>query len=289
MKPNNSAATMHRGSHFFFGDTTALKFRLFEQALALATLLRLAVPFFHSSEWLTASGFHLNQSERGALMPHAVPVVPPMLVPMVGFAILAATLSVLTKEGARWAHAVLAILCIYFFHLDPVSAGAGDVLCIVGWLVLVSAPPRSFGLDGQSRISIVSIRILQITLTLFFIRRAVDLSLFGGWLTNWQTLWSLAQGPERTGVTAWMLRNLPQGLWSGIQGLWLAAQIALPICIWIKPVRQKALVMAGFSGLLMLAFFPGHWQEVIFIAAYLILFADSAGLKRALDPIFSRR
>jgi len=86
-----------------------------------------------------------------------------------------------------------------------------------------------------------------------------------------------------------MLRNLPQGLWSGIQGLWLAIQVAIPIGIWIKATRQKALGLAGFSGLLLLTLFPGHWQEVIFMAAYLILFADSAGIKRATDPIFSRR
>jgi hypothetical protein len=274
MKSDVSAQRPSGWTGFFFSESDSSTLRLFERGLAIATFLRVGFLFLHSDEWLTVSGFHLAQSDRAPLMPHAMPEVPAMLVPMIGFALIAALLVILTREGARWAHALLAVLFIYFFHLDPVTSSAGDALCIIGWLVLATAPPTKMGNDGHLRASNAPLRILQISVTLFLVSRAVSLVFTDHWLQDWQTLWALVQGPERTSVTAWMLRNFPLWLWAGIQGIWILAQIAIPFGLWLTRFRMRYVVLALASNALMIILFPGHWHQAVIVSVYLLLFAD---------------
>lgn len=266
---------------WWLGTAEAGGLRIFERCLALVTLLSTGPFLWHGGEWLADSGFQISARDRSPASPPWLPPLPMPLVPLVAFAFIACCLVSFRREGERWAAFGLALLLAYFGHLDPNPTDAWRSLLVIGWLVIATGPAPWTPTDSP-RIQVVTpVRILQLTIILYYLGAGVAKVAYGHWLGDWNCLWSHAHGPDRTVLGAWMVRNLPTGIWSLLQAMIIVFELAAPLWLGLPALRKAGLLLACFVHGFQFVTFVSAWQVGIVALSYLSLFLQPESLRIA--------
>lgn len=138
---------------WWFAPVRAVRLRTFEKAFALSFILYMGAWLHGAEEWLTTVGFHypLDISDRSFSEP-LPPLAPWMLGPFVAI-LLGAPLLVILDRWRKPALLVTLACAFYVQRVDTYSAFTINKLFIVGFLVLLLAPPAvsAAGAPGAAR------------------------------------------------------------------------------------------------------------------------------------------
>ncbi|HLT36820.1 MAG TPA: HTTM domain-containing protein, partial [Enhygromyxa sp.] len=176
---------------------------------------------------------------------------------------------------------------------DRLASFSMNKLALVAWLILLLAPWPTDSTDEPTSSEAESaplqlrslpqlrsawpLRILQATLLLQYFGAGVC-KLRGGWLSSSEVLWLQAQDVYMTDLSAWTVRELPDGVWAGLQYGALAFELLAPILLGVRRLRPLGfawgLVMHLGIGLMM--YRVGYFS--LSVVAYYVLFADERHL-----------
>jgi hypothetical protein len=132
---------------------------------------------------------------------------------------------------------------------------------------------------------VTPVRIIQVTIVLYYLGAGVAKVTYGHWLGDWDCLWSHAHGPDRTMLGAWMVRNLPAVAWSLFQAMILIFELGAPLWLGIPALRTAGLLLACLYHGFHCVTFVSAWRIGVVGLAYLSLFVRPETLRIAWENL----
>ncbi len=235
----------------------------------------------HAEEWLTTAGFHLS----AAAVRH-VPVAPPLpsaWLPWFGAALFGSILALLVGWKTRWAAWACCACFGYATLVDPLSAYTLNRFFIVKLILLgLAAPACYWSLDRRAPTPQPAwpVRVLQATLLLHYFLAGWAKVAYGDWLKDPWVLWTQANGVYRTAFAAWLLQQLPIGVWAWMQYAALTFELTSPLLIGLRACRPFGV---AFGLIFQLAIALLMYQLAYFsleLFSFYVLFLDPGFLHR---------
>lgn len=269
-----------RAIDFVFAPVDAGRLVLFRALFAASLLCYVAFRWTHAGEWLTPAGYHPGGAATGGLQ-QSVPLLSEAALPWFGAAYFAAIVALIAGVKPRVTTWLVLLGTVYVTGADRLAAFTINKIFVGGLLILALAPPISRAPDGRRILrSAWPLRALQFTLLVQLFGAGVCKVRFGDWLLFGDTLWYQVQLNFMTDAAAWMVRNLPMPVWTGLQHLALGFELASPLLFGIRRLRPLGYVM-GFGMFLTIAV---TMRELVFFAlqmcAFFVLFVDPDRLER---------
>ena len=270
------------------GPCPAIRLESFRWTLTFALLVYTIAWSFEATEWLSAVGYHVSpEASRGLQLP--VPLLPRAAVPVFLTVYLGSMVAILFGVRPRLFAWVVLFGLLYVTTADRLAAFSMNKLALVSWLVLVLAP---WGPDPQPQPTPKSadateppaqlrsawpLRILQTTLILQYLGAGIC-KLRGDWLDSGQVLWLQAQDVYMTDLSAWMVREVPVGVWAALQHGALGFELAAPLLFGVRRLRPLGfgLGLAMHLGIGLMMYRVGFFS--LSVVAYYVLFADERRL-----------
>ena len=288
----NLPEPVERAVTWALGPIPTIRLESFRWTLTLALLVYTLAWSMHASEWLTHAGYHVSPAaSRGLQIP--VPLLSETALPVFLVAYIGSMVAILLNLRPRlFAYVVFAGL-LYVTAADRLAAFSMNKLALVSWLVLLLAPWPSAAADpgaadqpAELR-SAWPLRILQGTLLLQYFGAGVC-KLRGDWTHSSKALWLQVQDVYMNDLSAWMVRELPIGLWAVLQHASLAFELLAPILFCVRRLRPIAFGfgLAMHLGIALMMHRVGFFS--FSVVAYYVLFADERRLlavrQRLRDP-----
>jgi hypothetical protein len=284
-----------RALRWGLGPVPAVRLESFRWTLTLALLVYTLAWSMDAAEWLTGASYHVSPAaSHGLQLP--VPLLSPAVLPVFLVVYIGSMVAILLDLRPRvFSYVVFAGLA-YVTAADRLAAFSMNKLALVSWLVLLLAawpkPPTS---DSASETrdqpaclrSAWPVRVLQATLLLQYFGAGIC-KLRGDWLSSSKVLWLQAQDVYMTDLSAWMVRELPLGLWATLQHASLGFELLAPVLFCVRRLRPLGIGfgLAMHLGIGLMMYRVGFFS--LSVVAYYVLFVDENRLlalrKRLRDP-----
>jgi hypothetical protein len=270
-----------RASTWALGPVPAIRLESFRWTLTLALLIYTLAWSLEAREWLTAASYHLSPAaSRGLQLP--VPLLGSAAVPVFLILYIGSMVAILLDLRPRACAYVVFAGLLYVTTVDRLASFSMNKLALVAWLILLLAPwpertdTATSGPPPQLR-SAWPLRILQATLLLQYFGAGIC-KLRGDWLHDSRVLWLQAQDIYMTELSAWMVRELPNEAWAGLQHGALAFELLAPILFCVRRLRPLAFAwgLAMHLGIGLMMYRVGYFS--LSVVAYYVLFADERHL-----------
>jgi len=271
---------VRRAFEFVFGPVDAGRLVAFRVLFGATLLYYVAFRWRYAAEWLTAAGYHPSGGASGGFQ-QAVPLLPAAALPWFGVAYFAAIVALVLGVKPRLAIWPVLLGTAYVTAADRLAAFTINKIFLGGLLILALAPPIVAGPEARPTIrSAWPLRALQFTMIAQLFGAGVCKVRYGDWLAHGDTLWHQVQLNFMTDAAAWMVRNVSMPVWTGLQHLALAFELASPLLFTVRRLRPLGYAM-GFGMFLTIAL---TMRELVFFAlqmcAFFVLFVDEDRLAR---------
>ncbi len=267
----------------WFAPAEPARLRLFEQAFAASFVIYMLAWLHGAREWLTTDGFHypLAIADPGYVRP-LPPLPPELLWPFVAV-LIGAPLLVIAGRWRRVALGLTWLCAVYVQRVDVYSAFTINKLFIVGFLVLLLAPPpREVPVgDGTAlRQSAWPIRVLQATVVIQYGTAGICKAVYGDWLQTPDILLGHSVGLYRTEAAAWLVAVLPPWAWVAQWALALGFELLAPVLFLVRRLRPVGYVVGvGMHVVIAVLMVDLVWFSVQMVVLYL-LFVDGSRMAR---------
>lgn len=247
----------------WFAAISPARLRLFERVFTCTFMAYCGAWFAGGEEWLTTRGFHFTAELTSSSYPAPLPPLPPAWLPYFAVLLFGAPLCVVLGVLRRPALAVTLGCAVYIQLVDVYSAFTLNKLYILGFLLLLLAPP-----PVQGRQSAWPARIIQATLLIQYFTAGLCKVLHGDWLKHDDILIGHSVGLYRTELAAWMVQTLPHWTWVAQHAFALGFELLAPALFLVPHLRRVGIAL-GFGMHLLIALLM---QDLIWFSAQMVSF-----------------
>lgn len=284
-EPTFLARWSRRALQWALGPVPAIRLESFRWTLTLALLVYTLAWSIDAAEWLTRTGYHVSPAaSRGLQIP--VPLLGPAVLPVFLVVYIGSMVAILLDLRPRVFSYVVFVGLLYVTAADRLAAFSMNKLALVSWLVLLLAPWPTTATTGAASDpeddppclrSAWPVRVLQATLLLQYFGAGVC-KLRGDWLHSSKVLWLQAQDVYMTELSAWMVRELPLGLWAALQHVSLGFELLAPVLFCVRRLRPLGFGfgLAMHLGIGLMMYRVGFFS--LSVVAYYVLFVDERWL-----------
>jgi hypothetical protein len=275
------SAALARVSAWALGPVPAIRLESFRWTMTLALLVYTLAWSIEAREWLTAAGFHVSrEASHGLQLP--IPLLSRGALPVFLILYIGSMVAILLDLRPRACSYVVFVGLLYVTTADRLASFSMNKLALVSWLILLLAPwpERSDTTTSEQPPQLRSawpLRICQATLLLQYFGAGVC-KLRGDWLSSSRVLWLQAQDVYMTELSAWMVRELPRGVWAGLQHGALAFELLAPILFCVRRLRPLGFAwgLTMHLGIGLMMYRVGYFS--LSVVAYYVLFVDERRL-----------
>lgn len=277
------SGVLARASAWALAPVPAIRLESFRWTLTLALLIYTLAWSTEAREWLTPAGFHVSPSASGGLQ-LPIPLLRGAALPAFLLVYIGSMVAILLDLRPRAASYVVFVGLLYVTTADRLAAFSMNKLALVSWLVLLLAPWPEHSAGDASKADRVPqlrsawpLRICQATLLLQYLGAGIC-KLRGDWLSSSKVLWLQAQDVYMTELSAWMVRELPLGVWVGLQHGALAFELLAPLLFCVRRLRPIGLAwgLLMHLGIGLMMYAVGYFS--LSVVAYYVLFVDERQL-----------
>lgn len=236
---------------FFFDQYYLIIFRSFIIAFTLSFLIYFFSWFLDGNEWLSHSGFHVDEKYEEVFNQPIFPLLPQESVLFFGGFVLLVSIGLIYDILPRICSISLTIICIYLDGVDLIASFTLNKLYIFGFLTIwvayvFDAIPQGIT-NYKGKMQVWPIRLFQITFVCQYFLAGFCKLIHGDWVTQPHALWSFLQGVYKTEFASWMLRTLPKDLFVFQLYFFLLLELSTPVWVCFKKYRPVGFLLAGFG------------------------------------------
>lgn len=280
-RKSRMSSMLARATAWALAPVPAIRLESFRWTLTLALLIYTLAWSLEAREWLTPAGFHISPAaSHGLQLP--IPLLRGGALPVFLILYIGSMVAILLDLRPRACSYVVFVGLLYVTTADRLAAFSMNKLALVSWLILLLAPWPKPSNESESDHppelrSAWPLRILQATLLLQYVGAGIC-KLRGDWLDSSKVLWLQAQDVYMTDLSAWMVRELPTGVWAGLQHGALAFELLAPILLCVRRLRPLGFAwgLAMHLGIGLMMYRVGYFS--LSVVAYYVLFVDERRL-----------
>jgi len=270
-------------ARFLVGPVDSIRLDSFRVAYGIALAAYMGHWWLDDAmEWLTVADFHLSPAAAGSAWLGLAPLPLWALAPF-GTAFFAVIIAFTLGWRLPWTAGVTFLFVLYVSHADPLSSFTPNNLFLAGLAVLTVASSGSYWRVGGGTpgpVSVWPIRILQATLILVYFTAGTCKAIFGEWLSDSHVLWVQLQGTYRTEAASWLLRTLPQPVWTVLQSLSLSFELLAPLLFMVRRFRPLGYIWGAGMHLGIAIGMNEFFYLSLQMVTFYVLFVEEETLRR---------